>query len=46
MKAKVPVLKKWLQENGIKCSSRKKDDMVKMAALHIRETGKAFSIPT
>jgi len=45
LKTKAALLKKWLQENGVKCRSKdKKDDLAKMAALHIRETGKTFQI--
>ena len=46
-KVKVPLLKKWLQENGVKCSGRKtKDELVKMAAEHIRDTGTVFTAPS
>ena len=42
-KTKAALLKKWLQENGVKCRCKdKKEDLVRMAAQHIKETGKSF----
>lgn len=45
-KTKAPLLRKWLQENGVKCSKEKKDSLIRYAALHIKETGRPFEIQT
>ena len=43
-KCKAQVLRKWLQENGLKCRSKdKKDDLARMVAVHIKQTGKTFN---
>ena len=45
-KTKVPLLKKWLQEKGVKVAGRKtKDELVKMAAEYTRDTGTTFNPP-
>lgn len=46
-KVKAPLLRRWLQENGVKCTSKKtKEDMVRMAAEHVRDTGITFTVPS
>ena len=45
LKTKAPLLKKWLQENGVKYRSKdRKDELARLAALHIRDTGKVFEV--
>ena len=41
---KIAVLKKWLMENNVKFKAKtsKKDDLVKLVANHIKETGQPF----
>ncbi|XP_065914644.1 uncharacterized protein C18orf63-like isoform X2 [Dysidea avara] len=43
-KQKIAVLKKWLTENNVKFKAKtsKKDDLIKLVATHIKETGKPF----
>ena len=46
-KVKAPLLKKWLQERGMKCSGRKtKEELVKMTAEFLRDTGTPFNPPS
>ena len=46
-KVKAPLLKRWLQESGVKVTGRKtKEELVKMAAQHTSDTGTAFTPPS
>ena len=43
-KTKAALLRRWLLENGVRCRSKeKKEEIVRMAALHLKQTGKTFS---
>ena len=45
MKATVPKLKQWLQENGVKFQSQdNKEELAKLVIKHIKETGKKFEV--
>lgn len=45
LKTKAAVLRRWCQENGLRCRSKdKKEDLVGAVAARVRQTGKAFSV--